>query len=284
MRNINNNIYNLIIGDIQKELKTKPRVLVAVCGGSCTRKTSLVSASLLDYFKDNAILISQDQFQLQPSYIKNIDSEYKWDHPNNFGINACYDALIKLKNNHAVKVPNYNFEKEKPITFKTIVPAPVIIFEGLYTNYKELQGLNDISVYVKSPWYTRMIRRALRNTLDRYKGREVASIVESFCDTVTKAHINFVKLQEALSGFVLETPLQFPNIIAYYNLRPSNFKVSKNKPFFQLDCKDQISFKINEVSSNQFKFLFFHENKLYLKFDISFDLANTLKNTDWLAY
>lgn len=280
----NEKLLEKITKEIDDILERQKTVIVSVCGGSCTRKTSLVSAFLVDYFKDNAILISQDQFQLQSSYIKNIDSEYKWDHPNNFGINACYDALIKLKNNHAVEVPNYNFVKEEPISYKTISPASIIIFEGLYANFKELQTLNDISVYVKSPWYARMIRRALRNTLDRYKGREIAPIVESFCDAVTKAHVSFVKPQEALCNFVIETPLQFHDIIAYYGLKPSDFRVSQNNPFFHLDCKDQIAFKINKVSSNQYEFLFFYENKLYLKFAISSDLANTLKNMDWLAY
>ncbi|GAB1857647.1 hypothetical protein MHTCC0001_24840 [Flavobacteriaceae bacterium MHTCC 0001] len=281
---MNIDVFQKIILEIKQQLEIKSSVIVSVCGGSCTRKSSLVSAYLADYFKDNTVLISQDQFQLQPSYIKNIDPDYKWDHPNNFEINACYDALIKLKNNQVVNVPNYNFIREAPISYKTIVPAPIIIFEGLYANYNKLQDLNDISVYVKSPWYARMIRRALRNTLDRYKGREPSTVVESFCSSVTKAHLDFVKTQETSSNFVIETPLQFDNIIAYYSLKPIEFVATKNNYFFSLNCKDNISFKINNTDSKQYEFLFSYKNKLYLKCYIDSDLAHKLKNIHWLAY
>jgi len=275
---------NQIIATIETLLSTEKNIIVSVCGGSCTRKSTLVSTFLVDYFKEKCVLISQDQFQLQPSYIKNVHPDYKWDHPSNFGISQCYHILRKLKNNQTVQVPNYNFKKNEPITYKIISPKPIIIFEGLYTNYQDLQSLNDISIYVKSPWYARMTRRVFRNTLDRYKGREASSIVDSFSDSVTKAHIDFVKSQEQASNFNIETPLQFDKIIEYYNLNPINYSVAKNDAFLSIRCNENIIFKIENVSSDQFELLFFYNNLLYLKFNITTDLANKLKNINWLVY
>lgn len=281
---MDNNILNKLINTIEKQLAEKENIVVAVCGGSCTRKSSLVSTHLVDYFKEKCVLISQDQFQLQPSYVEKAHPDYKWDHPNNFGISECYNALTKLKQNQSVEVPNYNFKKDEPITYKTISSAPVIIFEGLYTNYKELQNLNDISIYVKSEWYARMIRRMFRNTLDRYKGREAWTIVDSFCDSVTKAHFDFVKTQEQSSDFVIETLLQFDKIIEYYNLKPIDYSVTSTDEFFSIYCKDDITFKINTIDSEQFEFLYFYNDKLYTTFKITPELANKLKRIDWLAY
>lgn len=281
---MNTSVFQKIILEIQQQLKIKSSVIVSVCGGSCTRKSSLVSAYLVDFFKDKCVLISQDQFQLQPSYIKKIHPDYGWDHPNNFGISQCYDALKKLKNHQTVEVPNYNFVKEAPITYKTITPAQIIIFEGLYTNYEELQDLTDVRVYVKSPWYARMTRRVFRNTLDRYKGREASSIVESFCSSVTKAHLDFVKTQEKRSNFIVEVPIQFHRIIEYYNLKPINYETAKNDIFFSIDCDSDTFFKITHTTSNQFEFLFFYHNNLYLKFSIESEVAQKLKRINWLAY
>lgn len=279
----NSALHEVIIA-IEKQFITKDRIVVAVCGGSCTRKSSLVSAYLVDSFKDKCVLISQDQFQLQPLYLENVDSNYKWDHPNNFGISQCYDVLKKLKNNQTVKVPNYNFKKEEPITYKTLAPAPIIIFEGLYTNYKKLNDLTDASVYVKSPWYARMTRRVFRNTLDRYKGREASAIVESFCDSVTKAHLDFVKTQEKRSNFIAEVPFQFHRIIEHYNLKPIDYETVKKDIFFSIDCDNRVSFKITHTTSNQFEFLFFYNNNLYLKFNIESSVAQKLKRINWLDY
>lgn len=281
---MNKELLQEITTKIDTILERQETVIVSVCGGSCTRKSSLVSTYLADYFKDTCVLLSQDQFQLQPSYVENAHPDYKLDHPNNFGISECYNALTKLKQNQSVEVPNYNFKKDEPITYKTITPAPIIIFEGLYTNYKELQNLNDVSVYVKSPWYARVIRRVFRNTLDRYKGREASDIIDSFCDSVTKAHFDFVKTQEQPSDFVLETPLQFDNIIKYYNLQSVEYSTTKNEVDFSIQCSDDSSFTIKEVNSEQFEFLFFYRNELYLKFDMTSKFANKLKNIDWLAY
>lgn len=279
-----NNTINKLIKAVEKQLTTKKSVIVSVCGGSCTRKSSLVSAYLVDYFKDKCVLLSQDNFQLQPSYVKNMHPDYRWDHPNNFGITVCCDTLTKLKQNQSVEVPNYNFKKDEPITYKTITPAPIIIFEGLYTNYKGLQNLNDVSVYVKSPWYARMIRRVFRNTLDRYKGRKASDIIDSFCDSVTKAHFDFVKTQEQSSNFVIETELRFDNIIKYYNLKSIDCTELNNNIFFALNGKDNITFTIKNTNLKQFEFLFFYNKKLYLKFDMNSEFANKLKNIDWLAY
>lgn len=274
-----------IISEIKQKVEEKSNIIVAISGGSCTRKSSLVSTLLMDYFKDDAVLISQDQFQLQPSYVQKMHPDYKLDHPDNFGITTCYDALTKLLDNQVVNIPNYNFVKEEPISCKTITPAQIIFFEGLYTNYEKLQRLNDMSIYVKSPWYARLARRIFRNTLDRYKGIEANSIVQTFCDWVTEAHVDFVKNQEEASNFVLETPLQFENIIQYYNLKPMDSSATKHDNFFSLDCGNNVTFRIDRGTNlRQFEFLFFCKNQLYLKFNLTNNVANMLKNIDWLAY
>lgn len=273
-----------VISMINQQLEIKSSLIVSICGGSCTRKSSLLATYLTNYFKSKSILISQDQFQLNPSYISNINPDYKFDHPDNFAINDCYEALIKLKKKQIVEIPNYNFTKEEVIIYKTVHPAPVIIFEGLYTNFGELQKLSDISIYAKSHWYTRMIRRVLRNTLDRYKGREASIIFESFCNSVTMAHLDFIKLQEESSNFIIETPLEFDEIINYYNLKPVDYNPTKNDNFFTIDCDKNISFKINNISSKQYELLFFYKNKQYLKMKITNELADHLKKIDWLAY
>lgn len=281
---MNTDILTTVTNAIEKKLTLQQNVVVAISGGSCTRKSSLVSAFLSNHFNSQCVAISQDQFQWQPTYLKKIDPIYKWDHPNNFNIEQCHRALSGLQQNKTVKIPDYQFKKEQEVGFKIITPKPVIIFEGLYANFNRLNELNDISIYVESPWYARMIRRIFRNTLDRYKRTAYQPILQSFCNSVTAAHYNFVVHQKGKSDYTVNVPLVFDRIIERYGLKPVEHDLPRPSIEHTLAQQGDIKIILSINGSDQVRFFLFYKEQAYLHFKISNTLATQLKSIDWLAY
>ena len=277
-------ILETIASTIESKLASQKKVVLAICGGSCTRKSSLVTTFLSYRFKGQCVAISQDQFQWQPTYLTNVDPTYKWDHPDNFSIEQCYSALSELWQNKTVKIPDYQFKKQQEVGYKTITPNPIIILEGLYANFNTLDELNDISVYVESPWYARMIRRIFRNTLDRYKGKEHEPILNAFCNSVTAAHRHFVIHQKKKSDYTLQVPLAFHQIMERYDLKPVEFNPANPSLELTLFYSGNLSIVLSVDNDTQSRFVLFYNQKPYLNFKISDTLAKQLKRMDWLAY
>ncbi|MEM8845472.1 MAG: hypothetical protein AAGF77_14185 [Bacteroidota bacterium] len=281
---MNADVLIAVLQAIEKKLAHQQNVVVSVCGGSCTRKSSLVSAFLSNHFKDRCVVISQDQFQLQPTFLNKVNPKYMWDHPGNFGIEQCQVALTQLRQNITVKIPDYQFKKEQKVGFKVITPKPILIFEGLYANFNELAALNDVSIYVESPCYARMIRRIFRNTLDRYKHKEHELILKSFCNSVAAAHQDFVIDQKHKCDYIIQVPLAFDQITGYYALEPVDYDTGKALTEYNLVHDQDIKVRLLTDHNDQSRFILFYKERPYLNFQISNTLATKTKTIDWLAY
>lgn len=270
---------NSLVHDIEKPLahnQSKGKnTLITICGGSCTGKSSIVTKSLIDHFQDRSVVLHQDVFQNNEAYLKNISPTYKWDHPDNFSIGECDRVLTKLLNNEEVDIPDYSFKSDEPIGKVMLQPASIIFFEGLFSGHGKLSEKNDLLIYIEAPFYTRVIRRIFRNTLERYKGRDPALILEGFIETVTKAHHDFVVNQRDKADYILKMPFSFQELIDRFDL--SDLGKANQDLEWRVDLQEDLTIAI----SNKGLFSLVYRGLKYLEFEVENRLIETLKNLDW---
>ena len=222
-------------------------------------------------------LLDQDTFQNNPSYAKKISQKYRWDHPDNFSIDACAEALNKLKNHKEVIVPDYSFKTDQPIGNKRLNPNPIILIEGLYAAYQCLGQESDFIIYLEAPFYVRLIRRIFRNTLERYKGRDPALILKGFITSVTKAHTDFVTAQRNNADIIISMPFDFADLIHRFALKPLN-KLITYVWGVELDSDLTIA-----ITHSGYFTLIYKEQK-YLEFEVDNEVQVLLKKLDWKAH
>ncbi|MEM6831062.1 MAG: hypothetical protein AAF551_11160 [Bacteroidota bacterium] len=249
--------------------------VVAICGGSCTGKSTQVTSALKEELGDQAVVFHQDAFQNNPSYQASFDETYRWDHPDNFDLRACEDALRGLVTNEVVVIPDYSFQTDEPIGTKTIAPRPIILFEGLYASFKQLLHFSDVVIYAEAPFHARLIRRIYRNTRERYKGRDQGAIVQGFVSSVTQAHRDFVCQQKVCAHLILRMPFHFSELIERFQLVPVAGRAIYD---WSVSLGDDLTIGLN--GSNHSFLLFYREEK-YLEFTMDQLSFERLKELDW---
>lgn len=252
--------------------------VISVCGGSCTGKSSQVARGILEYLKACVLLFAQDRYQHDADYITNPNPVYEWDHPRNFGIEKCFDALGRLKRNQSVEVPNYSFASDRPAGMERLDPRPFILFEGLYSSYDKLIGWSDFTIYVEAPFYARMLKRIFRNSLERYNYTPF-QILERFLSSVMKAHNDFVIWQKEQADLIVEMPFYFCDLKERFGLKP----VGDYQPLiieYKYDIDADTSVTV-ERNLDSWSFNLIYKDKLYLNFAINREMQERLRSFDW---
>ncbi|MGF1636566.1 MAG: uridine kinase, partial [Cyclobacteriaceae bacterium] len=137
-------------------------LVVGIAGGSCTGKSSQVAKVLLCHFSTQAQLLAQDNYQKGIQLSNYFEFKYHWDDPANFGIEESRQMLETLKKGGEIDMPVYSFEKKRQIGYEKICSTPIVFFEGLYACDSHIKPVLDLSIYVESPLYGRLLRRVFR--------------------------------------------------------------------------------------------------------------------------
>lgn len=200
--------------------KAQP-IVIAIAGGSCSGKTTQLALPLIKALGSEATLISQDHFQLGVEGKNILDPTFGADDPKNFGIPECHSLLAKLVAGQTQQLPIFNFKAKRRVGTQEVLPKPFIVFEGLYTLHQSLMELEDIRVYVDMPVEGRLIRRVLRNTLERYKDRHPDGIIQGFLQRVVPAHRQFNVDQAKHAHCIVHHPFDFQDSIKRFVLEES---------------------------------------------------------------
>ena len=169
-------------------------MIIAICGGTGSGKTTVANRILESVSKDEVVFLQQD------SYYRNLDelpldirNVVNFDHPDAIDNDLLISHLRALKAGEAVELPLYDFKthSRQPETLH-VEPQPIIIIEGILI-FAEPRLLDemDIKVYVDTPDDIRFIRRLRRDVAER--GRTVESVIEQYLATVRPMHTQFVE-------------------------------------------------------------------------------------------
>ena len=169
-------------------------MIIGICGGTGSGKTTVANRILESVSKDEVVFLQQD------SYYRNLDqlpldirNVVNFDHPDAIDNDLLIGHLRALKRGEAVELPLYDFKthsrREETLH---VEPQPIIIIEGILI-FAEPRLLDemDIKVYVDTPDDIRFIRRLRRDVAER--GRTVESVIEQYLATVRPMHAQFVE-------------------------------------------------------------------------------------------
>lgn len=168
------------------------RMIVAICGGSCSGKTTMALQ-----FK-NSCIVSMDDFYVGKSQMK---EPYNFDEPAAMDLKQIAEVLRNLKAGASeVTVPKYNMKTSEPDGTHVLKNDKIIVLEGIFSMYtKELRDLCDLKIYLDVPVDERVRRRISR---DVEKGRSTNDTLE-WSKTVECMHDLHVEDQKKYADMVI---------------------------------------------------------------------------------
>jgi len=170
--------------------------IIAVSGGSCSGKTTMVKKLYSLLGEENCSVVFQDSYYLGLSSITN------YDHLDAIDFSLMQDHLVKLKNGIAIDMPCYDFatHKRKSETIR-LEPKPIILVDGILILASDLlRDSFDLKVFVECDEEVRRERRVTRDVAER--GREYDETLHQFNTQVVPAHNEFVEPSKKYADYI----------------------------------------------------------------------------------
>jgi uridine kinase len=169
-------------------------MIIGICGGTGSGKTTIARAILDSVGSTEVVLIEQD------SYYRNLadmplDERHQanFDHPDAIDSDMLVNHIKRLKQGEPVEMPVYDMvtHTRRDIT-ETLNPKPVVIVEGILIFAEpRVLDLLDVRVFVDTPDDIRLMRRLKRDIIER--GRTVERTLEQYERTIRPMHFEFVE-------------------------------------------------------------------------------------------
>lgn len=218
-------------------------MIIGICGGTGSGKTTLARKIIETVGRDNVILVEQD------SYYRNLADmplderrQANFDHPDSIDSDMLMNHLKRLKQNEVVEMPVYDFKTHtRSAVTEHIDPKPVVIVEGiLIFSESRILDLLDVRVFVDTPDDIRFIRRLRRDISER--GRTVESVIAQYFATVRPMHYEFVEPSKRHADIIIpenaNTDIGIEFICSRIREEVSNRLLNKNKNNFQTSEKN----------------------------------------------
>ena len=160
-------------------------MIIGICGGTCSGKTTLANELLKWLGEDKAVIIDQDSYYKDRSTLTTTErAEINYDHPDSIEFDLLIKHLEQLKNNQSINKPKYNFKTHTRLhETEEIKSKKIIIVEGiLIFSNKVLKSLIDIKIALDIDAELRLARRIKRDISER--GRTMEDILEQYMNTV----------------------------------------------------------------------------------------------------
>ena len=169
-------------------------MILGICGGTGSGKTTVAERLVEALGDDNALLLSQDYYYKDSSHLPFEErARLNFDHPDAVDFELLGQHLELLRRNQPVQRPSYDFalhsREQAPLG---VEPKPVVIVEGiLIFQSAKLREYFDLKVFVDTEPDVRFIRRLKRDVRDR--GRTMHAVIEQYLATVRPMHLEFVE-------------------------------------------------------------------------------------------
>lgn len=179
-------------------------MIIGICGGTGSGKTTLARRIIKTVGRKNVILVEQD------SYYRNLadmplDERHQanFDHPDSIDSEMLMNHLKRLKLGQPIEMPIYDFKSHtRKDETEHIDPKPVVIVEGILIFAEQrISELLDVKVFVDTPDDIRFIRRLQRDIRDR--GRTVDSVIAQYFTTVRPMHYEFVEPSKRQADIII---------------------------------------------------------------------------------
>lgn len=179
-------------------------MIIGICGGTGSGKTTVANRILESVSTDDVAFLQQD------SYYRNLDQlpldyrqQVNFDHPDALDNELFVAHVQALRAGRAVDLPVYDFKQNMRLPeTRRMEPKLIIIVEGIliFAEPRLLDEL-DIKVFVDTPDDIRFIRRLRRDVAER--GRTVDSVIEQYLATVRPMHAQFVEPSKRVADVII---------------------------------------------------------------------------------
>jgi uridine kinase len=186
-------------------LSANPKLIIGIAGGTGSGKSTMAE-KLIETFGDRAILIHQDDYYKDLSYLsKEERAKQNFDHPDSIDFELLYRHLLLLKENKSIEVPIYNFcNHAREMGTHTVPPTDIIIIEGiLLFSVPEIRNLCTLKIFVDAEDDVRLLRRIERDMSER--ARDFQSIRNQYMTTVKPMHDAFVEPSKRYADVIIPT-------------------------------------------------------------------------------
>ncbi|HEX8637084.1 MAG TPA: uridine kinase [Pyrinomonadaceae bacterium] len=179
-------------------------MIIGICGGTGSGKTTIARRIIESVGREKVILIEQD------SYYRNLadmplDERHQanFDHPDSIDSEMLMNHLKRLKSGDSIEMPIYDFKSHtRSDRSEHLEPKPVVIVEGiLIFSEPRILSLLDVRVFVDTPDDIRFIRRLQRDIRER--GRTTESVIAQYYATVRPMHFEFVEPSKRSADIII---------------------------------------------------------------------------------
>ncbi|MCG8525357.1 MAG: hypothetical protein MI748_03175 [Opitutales bacterium] len=260
-------------------------VVVSICGGTSTGKTTVVTELIKSEFPGQFTLIAQDHFQFLKKSGDQLDPRYGLDHPEHYGIGECVRLIGELKKGNSMQMPEFDFKTRTHLEPQTIRSNSILIVEGLYAGTEELRAIADVVIYIQSCSYERMIRRLFRNQYERYSGLLIDGnrSIHSYLTKVISAHNDFLVSQAHQADFVIDNPIRFGFLVDKHHISELNPSLHPQLTIWQKEFLDtQCCFLIETLNYQKIFSICWAEVR-YWQSPIDHATSSLITNHNWLS-
>jgi len=182
---------------------TERSLLVGICGGSCSGKSTFVRA----LEKQLLVPVSRLSFD---SYYRPLEHMNKaerdrqnFDHPASLDHELFVEHLDALRGGRAVDEPIYDFANHERLEqARRVQSRRLLLVDGiLLMAWPEIAERLDLSIFIDAPAQVRLARRIRRDVSER--GRTEESVRRQFVETVAPMHDLYVQPAAAKTGRVV---------------------------------------------------------------------------------
>jgi uridine kinase len=179
-------------------------MIIGICGGTGSGKTTVANRILQSVSADEVVFIQQDLYYRN---LKDMPLDYRnaanFDHPDAIDNELLANHLRKLKAGEPVDLPIYDFRTHSRLPDTTPIQAkPIVIVEGILIFAEaRLREQMDIKVFVDTPDDIRFIRRLKRDIAER--GRTLDSVIEQYMATVRPMHMQFIEPSKRFADVII---------------------------------------------------------------------------------
>ena len=179
-------------------------IVIGVCGGTGSGKTTVVQVILERVGAERIAYIQHDSYYRDQSHLPLEErARVNYDHPDSLETELLVKHVRQLLAGQAVEVPVYDFTTHTR-TKRThrVEPRRVILVEGILIFAEPaLRDLMDVKIYVDTDADIRFIRRLQRDIAER--GRTMESVIEQYLTTVRPMHLEFVEPSKRYADVII---------------------------------------------------------------------------------
>src|SRR5688500_16859765 len=141
-------------------------MIIGICGGTGSGKTTIARAIVESVGAQNVVLVEQDSYYRNLSDMQ-LDERHQanFEQPDSIHRDMLVNHLMRLKQGLPVEMPLYDFiTHTRSDKIEVIEPKPVVIVEGiLIFAESRVLDLLDCRIFVDTPDDVRLMRRLRRD-------------------------------------------------------------------------------------------------------------------------